>query len=100
MLCNVNYAVMAQVIMYGSYTMWLMMPYLTEVWDMSIIQAAAVINIFDGVVAMMADYLLLLWCGISITLVSFSTSLTTYFNFHYRIIKMIIRVSSLQRFWV
>ncbi|KMT06823.1 hypothetical protein BVRB_7g159790 [Beta vulgaris subsp. vulgaris] len=67
--------------MYGSYTMWLMMPYLTDVWDMSIIQAAAVINIFDGVVAilplglrfiidslgnpMMADYWMLLWSGIS-----------------------------------
>ncbi|KMT09249.1 hypothetical protein BVRB_6g133490 [Beta vulgaris subsp. vulgaris] len=84
---------MAQVIMYGSYTMWLMMPYLTEVWDMSIMQAAAVINIFDGVVAilplglkfiidsignsMMADYLMLLWCGISSTLGLLLVTLST-----------------------
>ncbi|XP_021846497.1 protein NRT1/ PTR FAMILY 5.5 isoform X2 [Spinacia oleracea] len=80
----VTATVMAQVIMYGSYTMWLMMPYLTEVWDMSIVQAAAVINIFDGIVAILplsfkiildslpnpiiADYWMLLWCGISSTI--------------------------------
>lgn len=53
---------------------------------MSIVQAAAVINIFDGIVAILplsfkiildslpnpiiADYWMLLWCGISSTIVS------------------------------
>lgn len=73
---------MAQVIMYGSYTMWLMMPYLTEVWGFSITQAAAVVNIFDGVVAILplgmkifvnsvgnlvGDFWMLLLCGVSST---------------------------------
>ncbi|CAO2827927.1 unnamed protein product [Amaranthus hypochondriacus] len=80
----VTATVMAQVIMYGSYIMWLMMPYLTEVWDMSIMRAAAVVNCFDGVVAILplglkiilhfignpfiADYWMLCWCGFSSTL--------------------------------
>lgn len=66
--------------------MWLMMPYLTEVWDMSIMRAAAVVNTFDGVVAilplvlkvivdlignsMMTNYWMLCWCGFSSTLVT------------------------------
>jgi hypothetical protein len=66
--------------------MWLMMPYLTEVWDMSIMRAAAVVNCFDGVVAILplglkiilhfiginsfiTDYWMLCWCGFSSTLV-------------------------------